>query len=121
VFESPKAAVDAAQSIQTEVCTSPRNTVAAVVRIGIAWGYVDTSGGTFEGRAINLAARLQAHATKGSRIAVDAKTAYAVRATVKTTEFGRVRSLKGFEAETNDETYFLVDETNYARQQKKGA
>jgi class 3 adenylate cyclase len=121
VFESPKAAVDAAQSIQAEICTSPLNTVGAVVRIGIAWGHIDTSGGTFEGRAINLAARLQAKATKGTRIAVDAKIAYAIRTAVKTTEFGSIRSLKGFEADANDETYFLVEVTDYARQQKKGA
>jgi class 3 adenylate cyclase len=120
LFPDAKSAVGAARAIQEEVASSPLNEVGAHVRIGIANGYIDTTGRNFEGTAINLAARLQDKARKGSRIAVDTKTAFAIRPR-PTSELGRVRSLKGFEDESNDESYFLVNEDSYALQQKKGA
>jgi hypothetical protein len=120
LFPDPKRAVAAACAIQQEVATSPLNEARADVRIGIANGYIDTTGRNFEGTAISLASRLQGKATKGSRIAVDAKTAFAIRPRA-TSELGRVHSLKGFEDEGNEESYFLVNEDSYALQQKKGA
>lgn len=120
LFPKVKSAVAAACAIQNEIATSPLNTTRANVRIGIAVGAIDTTGRNFEGSAISLAARLQATATKGARIAVDATTAFAVKSTVKLTELGRVRTLNGF-ADAKDEPYFLIEDDGYAQTQNKSA
>lgn len=120
LFMESKNAVAAACAIQGEVTTSALNEVGARVRIGIAHGPVDTTGRNFAGEAIHLAARLQGKATKGTRIAVDAKTAFAIRPG-RVSELGRVRDLKGFDGHPTDETFFMIDETDYALQQKIGA